>query len=98
MRLLAKDAVLYSDGRGKRLAALNPIRGAEEIARFFAGIARKGRAAQWHAREARINDLPGFVLADDRGSMRTGAFAVEDGRIAAIYLVANREKLRHVAF
>src|SRR5215475_8765887 len=35
VRLLADDAVLYTDGGGKRVAALNPIRGADKIARFF---------------------------------------------------------------
>lgn len=97
-RLLASDAVLYSDGGGKRPAALNPIRGADKIVRFFAGIAKKGHAQGWRARAASINGLPGFVLADAAGSVQTGAFAVEDGRIAAIYLVTNPDKLRRVAF
>ena len=44
VQILAKDAVLYSDGGGKRAAALNPIRGADRILRFFAGIARKNPA------------------------------------------------------
>ena len=40
-RLLANDAVFYSDGGGKKLAALNPIYGREKILRFLVGIARK---------------------------------------------------------
>src|SRR5262249_30763403 len=40
-QILAKDAVLYSDGAGKGAAALNPIRGADRILRFFAGVPRK---------------------------------------------------------
>ncbi len=35
------DAILYSDGGGKALAALAPIRGADKIARFFVGIPKK---------------------------------------------------------
>ncbi len=97
-RLLAADAVLLSDGGGKRRAALHPIHGADKIMRFFAGIAKKGHAQGWRMREARINGLPGFVLADAEGSVQTSAFAVEDGRITAIYLVANPEKLQRVAF
>src|SRR5579872_1474630 len=41
VQLLADDAVLYTDGGGKRAAALNPIHGADKIVRFFEGIARK---------------------------------------------------------
>ncbi len=39
--LLAKDVILYSDGGGKRLAALNPIYGDLNVARFFASVAQK---------------------------------------------------------
>src|SRR5262249_4366008 len=44
MQILARDAVLYSDGGGNRAAALRPIYGAARILRFFAGIARKNSA------------------------------------------------------
>jgi hypothetical protein len=43
-KLLAEEAVLYSDGGGKRAAALNPIYGADKILRFLAGITRKNPA------------------------------------------------------
>jgi hypothetical protein len=58
-KLLAQDAVLYSDGGGKRAAALNPIYGADKILRFLIGIARKNPAlpgAQW--RPATSTALP----------------------------------------
>ena len=97
-QLLAGDAVLLTDAGGKRLAALNPIHGADRIARFFAGIARKEALAGLRARAAAINGLPGFVVADPQGEAQTMAFAVENGRIAAIYVVLNPEKLQRVAF
>jgi RNA polymerase sigma-70 factor (ECF subfamily) len=57
--MLAEDAVLYSDGGGNRAAALNPIHGADRIARFFAGVLRKNSAlATVAARPATINGLP----------------------------------------
>jgi RNA polymerase sigma-70 factor (ECF subfamily) len=43
-QLLADDAVLYTDGGGKRNAALNPIYGRDKILRFVGGLAGKG----WH--------------------------------------------------
>jgi RNA polymerase sigma-70 factor (ECF subfamily) len=99
MRVLAEDAVLYSDGGGKRAAALNPIYGADRIARFFAGVLRKNSAlATVAARSATVNGLPGFVMREDDGSIDTMAIEHRDGRIVAIYLTRNPEKLRHVRF
>jgi RNA polymerase sigma-70 factor, ECF subfamily len=99
IKLLAEDAVLYTDGGGKRVAALNPIYGADKILRFFAGVARKNTAlAMLQIRAATVNGLPGFVLREDDGSVSTMALEHRDGRIVAIYVVRNPEKLRHVQF
>lgn len=98
-KLLAEDAVLYSDGGGKRAAALNPISGADKILRFLAGIARKNPslpAMQWRA--ATVNGLAGFVMREEDGTVDTMAFEHRDGRIVAIYVVRNPDKLRHVRF
>jgi RNA polymerase sigma-70 factor, ECF subfamily len=98
-RLLADDAVLYTDGGGKRVAALNPIRGPDKIARFFEGVARKNAAfTAITARHAIVNGMPGFVLHEDDGSVDTMAFEHRDGRIVAIYIVRNPEKLQHVRY
>jgi RNA polymerase sigma-70 factor (ECF subfamily) len=99
MQILAKDAVLYSDGGGKRAAALNPIYGADKIARFFAGVLRKNSAlATVVARPAVVNGLAGFVMREDDGSIDTMAIEHRNGRIRGIYLTRNPEKLRHVRF
>jgi RNA polymerase sigma-70 factor, ECF subfamily len=98
-RLLAEDAVLHSDGGGKRAAALNPIRGADKIIRFFMAIARKESAlVASQRRPATINGLAGFVIREPDGAVDTVAFEVRDGRITAIYLTRNPEKLHHVRF
>jgi RNA polymerase sigma-70 factor (ECF subfamily) len=98
-RLLAEDAVLYTDGGGRRPAALHPIYGAEKILRFLAGIARKNPALPAiQARAATINGLAGFVLREQDGSIDTMAFEHHDGRIVAIYVTRNPDKLRHVRF
>src|SRR5262249_52344489 len=84
--LLAADAVLYSDGGGKRAAAHNPIYGADKIVRFFIGIARKNPelpSLQWRA--ATVNGLAGFVMREHDGALDTMAFEHRDGRIIAIY-------------
>jgi RNA polymerase sigma-70 factor, ECF subfamily len=98
-KLLAEDAVLYPDGGGKRPAPLKPIYGAEKIVRFLEGVARKSPAIPGLvSRNATINGLPGFVMREPDGSLDTIAFACRDGRIAAIYITRNPEKLRHVRF
>jgi len=97
--LLAEDAVLYTDGGGKRVAALNPIRGADKIVRFFEGVARKNAAfTAITGRPAIVNGMPGLVLHEDDGSINTVAFEHRDGRIVTIYVVRNPEKLQHVRY
>ena len=99
MKLLAEDAVLYTDGGGKRAAPFNPIYGAEKILRFLAGFARKNPALPaMQLRAATVNGLAGFVMREEDGSIDTMAFEHWDGCIVAIYLVRNPEKLRHVRF
>jgi RNA polymerase sigma-70 factor (ECF subfamily) len=96
--LLAKDVVLYTDGGGKRLAALNPIYGDLNVARFFAGIARKPEAQvpiQWW--QATVDGLPGIVVTENGQVALTMAFEIDDGRITAIYVVRNPDKLKHVS-
>jgi RNA polymerase sigma-70 factor, ECF subfamily len=98
-KLLADDAVLYSDGGGKRIAALNPIIGADKILRFLDGITRKNTAvSSLQARPATVNGLAGFVLREEGGAIDTMAFEHDGSRIVAIYVVRNPEKLRHVHF
>lgn len=95
--LLARDAVLHTDGGGIRPAALNPIVGADRIGRFFAGLARKQRvlpAPLLHL--GRINALPGYVTLEPDGLPQTTALEIRDGRIAAVYVVRNPEKLAAV--
>lgn len=96
-RLLAADAVLHSDGGGRRTAALNPIVGADRIARFFAGIATKFPGVIGTSRGATLNGLPGLIITDTDGLPQTMAFEIVDGTIAAIYFVRNPDKLGHLA-
>lgn len=93
---LAEDAVLYTDGGGKRRAALNPIFGRDKIMRFFAGVrGKQPLPTADSARLVRINGVPGFVLHLPDGP-ETLALDLRGDHIAAIYSVRNPDKLRHV--
>jgi RNA polymerase sigma-70 factor (ECF subfamily) len=97
-RVLADDAVFYSDGGGKRRAALNPIFGRDRILRFFAGIGakrlRNGDVVE--AATTHLNGLPGFVLRTREG-VETLSLEIAGDQIVAIYAVRNPDKLKHLA-
>lgn len=98
-KLLAQDVVLHADGGGKVSAILNPIFGADTIARFYAGIAQKAEQLGTHAsyEPMLVNGLPGYVSREGDGSVQTVALDIRDGLIQAIYVIRNPDKLRHVA-
>ena len=98
--LLAADAVAYTDGGGVKIAALNPIRGADKVARFFAGIVSKNLddARSSRFRAAEINGAPGFLVYLNGELEQTVSLDVSDGRITAIYVVRNPHKLENLVF
>lgn len=101
LAVLAPDVVLVADGGGKRPAPRRPLAGAEEVARFLIGIGDRpydGVAAE--DMTAEITDVNGLtgVIVSGGGSVLTAISAViEGGRVHAFHLVANPDKLQHVA-
>ena len=95
--LLAEDAVLISDGGGKRPAALRPVVGREDIMALIKGLAWRGH---WppgvRVRLARINGYLGAILEDEAGLTTVAFEPSADGRLGAIYLLRNPDKLGHV--
>jgi RNA polymerase sigma-70 factor (ECF subfamily) len=95
--LLAADVTIYADGGGKRTAARVPIIGADEVVAFQATLARL--FVQQMSRLVRygfINGLPGFLTVEEENTLQTTALEIADGRIAAIYVMRNPDKLRHL--
>ena len=43
-----------------------------------------------------INGLPGFVTREADGELQTTALEIEDGKVTAIYVMRNPDKLRHL--
>lgn len=94
--LLAQDVQFHSDGGGKRPAVARILHGADEFLRAQAALARLRRAPSELVRVATINGLPGFITREPDGLLQTTALLVEDGRIRAIYVTRNPDKLRRV--
>ena len=40
--------------------------------------------------------MPGFITLDADGELQATALEIENGTIAAIYVVRNRDKLKHL--
>ncbi|MGI3901147.1 MAG: sigma-70 family RNA polymerase sigma factor [Janthinobacterium lividum] len=95
--MLAEDVELRSDGGGRVFAYPNTIEGADRVSRLFAGLSGKPYFAPVLVRTTIIDGLPGYVSLDRGGILQTTALDVRAGRIGAIYIVRNPDKLRHVA-
>jgi RNA polymerase sigma-70 factor, ECF subfamily len=94
--LLREDAVALTDGGGRKTAARNPIIGADKIARFFIGIAAKNAGHDMRIEPAMINGAFGALLYLDGELDNTMSMAIDGEKIAAIYIVRNPDKLRHL--
>jgi RNA polymerase sigma-70 factor, ECF subfamily len=95
--MLAADVSLHADGGGKRPAAVEPVLGFDAVMQLLeqlAGVFRKNASQLVHA--CFINGLPGLVTLEADGELTTTALEIEDGKIAAIYVVRNPDKLRHL--
>ncbi|WP_457651570.1 RNA polymerase sigma-70 factor [Rhodocaloribacter sp.] len=96
LTLLARDAVLYSDGGGKVAAALRPIHTAAHVARFLVGLSRKAPPG-FRVEAVVVNGAPGFLVTRSGVPENVFALHVEAGRIREIFVVRNPDKLRHVS-
>ena len=94
--LLREDAVALTDGGGRKTAARNPIVGADKIARFFIGLAAKNAGHDIRVEPAMINGAFGALLYLDGEIDHTMSMAISGEKIAAIYIVRNPDKLRHL--
>jgi len=95
--MLAADVSLHADGGGKRPAATEPIFGIDAVMKvheYLAALFRKNGSKL--VRAGFVNGLPGFITLEADGELSTTALEIEDGKVAAIYVVRNPDKLRHL--
>ncbi|WP_329787118.1 sigma-70 family RNA polymerase sigma factor [Lentzea sp. DG1S-22] len=98
LELLHPNAVMIGDGGGKVRTAVNTVSGADKVARFFLGLLRKYGYPEAHRPVLVNGDLGVLMPAYGEVTARVTAFTVHDGKVAAIYDIANPDKLAHVEF
>ena len=94
--ILADEVAVFSDGGGRVVAFRNVVRGMNRVLRLFQGLARKAAYRPQLLRIVMIDGLPGFVSIDRGAILQTTALEVRDGKITALYIVRNPDKLRHI--
>ena len=96
-QLLTEDIVFTSDGGGKVPAATVPVIGRERVTKFLWGLKEsQGWRSVVRIDLVMLNGMPGILTFNAAGVQDAAALEIVDGRIAAMYVVRNPEKLRAV--
>jgi RNA polymerase sigma factor (sigma-70 family) len=90
--LLDPQATVIADGGGLVPAALHPVQGSAEIARYMAGLS--AQVLSLSLEERMVNGQPGLVGLQDGVIVTVFAFDICGDRINRIWAVRNPEKLR----
>jgi len=91
--LLDPGATVIADGGGLASAALRPIEGGEQVARYLADLADRAPNNVTFL-ERTVNGQPGLVAQQDGVTVTVFAFDVAGDRIKHIWAVRNPDKLR----
>ena len=91
--LLDPGATVTADGGGLVTAALRPIEGAEQIARYLIELAGRAPAGVSFL-ERTVNGQPGLIAQQDGLTVTVFAFDVAGDQIKRIWAVRNPDKLR----
>jgi RNA polymerase sigma-70 factor, ECF subfamily len=92
---LQEDVTIYSDGGGKRPAALHPVVGQTAVLKYMIGIYTKFSIGLSLSIE-QINGDAAVVLRDRKAGLTDSVtfFSFDQGRLAAIYTIRNPDKLK----
>ena len=93
VELLDPGATMTADGGGRVSAALVPIKGGEQIARYVFEIASRA-PSNLAFLECTVNGQPGLVAQQNGITVTVLAFDVAGDRIKHIWAVRNPDKLR----
>ncbi|MFB4318793.1 RNA polymerase sigma factor SigJ [Actinomadura sp. 21ATH] len=93
MSLLDPQVVCRGDGGGKVSALPTEEVGAERVARLLVSFVREPLREMWIAT---VNGAAGLVLRGEDGVLSVASLTVDGGRITALDVVRNPDKLTHV--
>jgi len=93
--VLAPDVVMMSDGGGVKQALLQPIKGANRVARVL-GLGLPRIVGEVSVEPVQMNGGPALIIRIDDEIDSVVAARIDDGRITGLYIVRNPEKLSHV--
>jgi RNA polymerase sigma-70 factor (ECF subfamily) len=91
--LLDPGATVTADGGGLASAALHPIEGSEQIARYLIALASRAPSSLTIL-ERTVNGQPGLVAQQDGVTVTVFAFDITGDQIKRIWAVRNPDKLR----
>jgi RNA polymerase sigma-70 factor (TIGR02957 family) len=102
MEALAPEVVLWTDGGGKVKAPRRVIHGADKVARWLVAVSDQPyagvRPEDMRIRRVDLNGVPAMVIDGPDRTIGTISIDVDDaGRVVAVHLVANPDKLRAVS-
>ncbi|MEV7033944.1 RNA polymerase sigma-70 factor [Streptomyces sp. NPDC093272] len=95
--LLAADVTLVGDAGGKAPQLARTVLGAPRVARLLAAVLPVMFRIEVTCEQHEVNGRPGAIFRDrDGGILQTLSLDVAEGRIQAIRLVLNPDKLAHM--
>ncbi|MFF3897459.1 RNA polymerase sigma-70 factor [Streptomyces sp. NPDC001812] len=97
LELLAPDVRLVSDSGGKVSAALRVLETADKVGRFVLGVTRKSFQEDLSARFLELNGGPAALLLVGGTPDSVVQLEVADGRVQAVYVIRNPDKLHSLA-
>jgi RNA polymerase sigma-70 factor (ECF subfamily) len=96
VELLHPDVVFTSDGGGLVSAPRKPLVGADRVALVAESLTRKGLEHGAHVELVDVNGMAGWMSVGADGTLTVMSFTVDDGKIVAIDVQRNPEKLRRL--
>lgn len=96
LALLAPEVRLVGDSGGKSQAPLRVLRSADKVGRFLVGVAQKSLPGV-SVRFLELNGGPAALILSGDKPDSVFQLDVADGRVQAVYIVRNPDKLRSLA-
>lgn len=95
LNLLSEDITLWADGGGKVRAAQNLLQGADRVARYLLGIMKR-LPEGFAGRFVMVNGQVGLAGFNEGKPFSVTNVVVAEGKIQAIHIILNPDKLQYV--